>query len=216
MRRLLILCILGLSACGPEYYYQPAEQATASVLGRPAARYEVPPEEPHGDVRVATFGVTGVDVGDEETVPSLHVRLIVSNDSGAAPWLLDTRDIRAQFAGRPPLSPAFVNASGEGLPVLQIPPGQSRTVDLFFPLPEDLRGARDIPEFDVLWSVQTEERRVAERTPFERMRVEPQTTVMYGYGYGWAPYWWYDPFYPRVIVIQQPGPPRYYYGYPRR
>jgi hypothetical protein len=217
MRTLLILCILGLAACGPEYYYQPAEQATATVLGRPAARYGIPPEQPRGDARVATFGVTNVDVGGDETVPSLHVRLIVSNDAGTAAWTLDTRDVRAQFAGRPPQAPTFVNASAEGLPLLPIPPGQSRTIDLFFPLPDDLRGAKDIPQFDVLWSVQTEDRRVAERTPFDRMVVEPAAVdaVVYGYGYGWAPYWWYDPFYPRVIVIHRPGPYRYYYGYPR-
>jgi hypothetical protein len=216
MRRLLTLSLLGMAACASQqrFYYQPEEQASARIAGRPAARYTIPPEQPRGDVRVATFGVTEIELGRGEPIPALHVRLIASNDAGERTWTLDTRDIRVQLAGRPPRGAAFVNADVVGLPVLEIPPGQSRTVDVYMPLPDDLEGAGDIPQFDVLWSVRTDERRVVERTPFERIRIEPDVRATVAFGVGVAPYGWHDPQlypylrpYPRAIVIRRVSPP---------
>jgi hypothetical protein len=219
MRRLLILCLLGTAACASQqYYYRPEEQASARLAGHPAARYTIPPEQPRGDVRVATFGVTELETDTGERLPALHVRLVASNDSGERTWTLDTRDLHVQLEGRPPQRAAFVNATVVDLPVLKLPPGQSRTVDAYFPLPDDLQGARDIPQFDVMWSVQTDDRRVAERTPFERMRVEPDVRATVAYGYGVAPYWWYDPVlhpFPRTIIIRQVSRPRIHYDHPR-
>lgn len=222
MRRLMTLSLLGLAACASQYYYQPAEQATATVTGYPAARYGVPPEQPRGDVRVATLGIARIDMGGEEGVPSLHVRMVVSNDNGVGPWALDTREVLVQIAGMRPLAPAFVNASAAELPVVQIAPGERRTVDLFYPLPDEMSKASHLPALDVVWRVQTEAREVAERTPFERIRIEPtyDAALVYGYGFGVTPYWWYDPFYaypyPRSVVVRRVRPPHvHYYGYPR-
>lgn len=215
MRRLLTLCLVGVAGCGAKYYYEPAEQATARVAGYPAARYAEPPERPTGDVRVATFGIVDVDVGAEDRVPSLHVRLVVSKEGGTAPWTLDTREIRVHLANRAPITPSFTSSSADGLPSIQVAPGQKLTVDAFFPLPADLRRARDLPHFDVSWVIETEARRIAERTPFERIRIEPYPEPgfyygRYGYGYGpgFAPYWWYDPVYAYPVPIRHP--PRIY------
>src|SRR5690349_23256141 len=41
-----------------------------------------------------------------------------------------------------------------------------------FPLPSGVEGAEGIPRFDLLWDASTPLREVAERTPFERVRVE--------------------------------------------
>jgi hypothetical protein len=54
-------------------------------MGYPAARYEVPPERPAGDVVVASFGLTEVRGEGEHEADVLHVRILVSNDAGLAP-----------------------------------------------------------------------------------------------------------------------------------
>ncbi|MRG97399.1 hypothetical protein [Polyangium spumosum] len=221
MRRLLIILALAATGCGPSYYYQPAEQADASVSGHPAARYVVPPGSAKGDVRVSSFGVTDVRLSeDDEPIRSLHVRLVVANEDGEEAWAVDTRALRVQFAGfEGAAAPAFANATDSNMPVVVVPRGGSTTIDVYYPLPESLRGAKDLPQFDVIWSVRTEDRVVTQRTPFERRAIQPPpSTFAYGWGAGAYPYWWYDPFfYPRTVVVPAaPARPRvYYYGYPR-
>ncbi len=168
---------------------------------------------------MSSAGITKLVLGEEEEpVPALHVRFVISNNGGKEDWMLDTRDIHLDFDGLEEMSPALVNAAETGLPIIAIGPGQKRVVDIYYPLPPRFRGAEDIPSFDVLWKVQTDERTVAERTPFDRIRLVPEstTTVYYNYGLGFSSYWWHDPYFPSPMIIRRVGPPRsYYYSYPR-
>jgi hypothetical protein len=222
MRTPLLLCLLatGLAATGcaaDRYYYQPAEQATAISGGHPAAQYSIPPGRQGGDVRVTSFGVAKLELERGKRVKTLHVRLDIANENGREPWALDTRYVQVQFEGRREATPAYAHADDASLPVVQIPPGQSRTIDLYYPLPAQIKGEGQIPRFDVVWRVQTDEELVAERTPFERREiVQPAPTVYYGFGMGAYPYGWYDPWYPRGVIIQRTQRPRVYYpAYPR-
>jgi hypothetical protein len=100
MQRAMILPLTGAVACAsPQYAHRPAEQATASLAGHPAALYEIPPEKPAGRARVATSGVALLDFPGDIIVPALHVRLAVASDAGQTAWVLDTRDVRAVFDG---------------------------------------------------------------------------------------------------------------------
>jgi hypothetical protein len=62
---------LAMASCSPDYVYRPAENATATITGRVAADYQVPPNTPRGDVRLAYFGTSngvewdGSDVNGE-------------------------------------------------------------------------------------------------------------------------------------------------------
>lgn len=226
MRRYVIALVLGVplaAGCSTtRYYYEPAEQATATVMGAPAARYAIPPDTQLGDVRIASLGIDDVLL-DEDTdpAPALHTRLIVANERGEREWNVDTRNIRIQFSSRmPPAAPAFVNTNGTGMPVVTIPRGESRTIDTYHLLPGNLADAEDLPQFDVIWEVQTDAETIAERTPFDRREAEPppSTMTMYSaWGMGPYPYGpWYDPWLARPIIIQRITPaPRVYY-YPRR
>src|SRR5436190_2034954 len=73
-------------------------------------------------------------------------------------------------------------------------------------VPASLQSAKRLPEFDFFWNVHATARVVAERTPFERTRLEPQ----YAYDYGspsvginaaWGPVWWYDPLFPSATFV---------------
>jgi hypothetical protein len=235
--RLWLAAALLTSACASgSYVYRPSEQATATLRGQPAARYALPPDAPRGDIKVASFGVARmelqVDTDNSEQIPTLQVRLVASNESDA-PWKIDTRQLAVHIPGEQGRGPAYVNTDQGGLPEVTVPPRGQRTIDAYFPLPESLRGARDVPQFDVSWQVTLPDRVVAQRTPFERFVVEerPYVNSYAGVGFygspiwsgpmGWGPVWWYDPLYapygigPRPPVIVRPVPARpLHYGRP--
>ena len=88
-------------------------------------------------------------------------------------------------------------------------PGEQRVLDLYFPVPGNLDSASEIPTFDVTWKIQTADRVVAMRTPFERRDVVSPPAYPDVYTIGWGPHWWYHDGYgygrtyvhrPRVIV----------------
>jgi hypothetical protein len=211
MRKVLLLMgIAGAAACVPEaqYAYHPAEQATATLGGEPAARYGIPPESPRGSARVASFGVTEVETS-AGSLPTLHVRLTIANNNDTGPWELDARELRVVYDRGEVAAPAFLNMRprAAGAPGLSIAPGEAASVDAYFPLPAYAESAARVPRFDLIWHVDTPSREIAERTPFERIRIEPDVSVRAGYGLGMWPMWWYGPLYepgPRVIIHARP------------
>ncbi len=193
-----LACLAGCGSAG-RYVYSPEDNATARVSGRPAALYDVPPQAPHGQVRVATLGIATLEPRGEDghRVRTMHVRMIVDNDGDVAPWQVDTREQLGTLPRYGQSRAAFVASSEGRPPLVTVAPGASATLDLYYPLPADMQHAAEIPEFQVLWRVQTPEGAVAERTRFERLRLEPPPAY-YAYGPGWGPGWgtgwgWYDP-----------------------
>lgn len=212
------LAALALAACAPSYVYLPEENATASIAGRAAARYAIPPERPQGDVRVASFGVSVVTpVNGTGAFNALHVRMVVSNESHQ-PWTLDTRNQLISIAHEGTSRPIYSNVDRGSQPLVTIAPGDKRTIDLFYPLPADMQGAKRIPTFDVLWKVHTGARVIAERTPFQRLEVAPELAAAgpYFFDYSWGPYLWYDPLYPTVTFVHPYIPPRVFTVQPVR
>ncbi len=197
----IALCVAA-GGCAPAYVYRPTQEVTAEAGGRPASRYPIPPESPHGSLTVATFGIAEVQVG-EQALKMLHVREVVSNDDDIAPWTLDTRQQLVEVPGHGKSVPTYVNTDVAGAPLVAIQPGTKRTIDLYYALPPGVQKADKLPEFDVLAHVQTPLRPVAQRTPFERFAIEPEAYDAYyggafAVGVGWGPMWWYDPLYPSV------------------
>jgi len=193
-RFLPLLLALG---CAPQYSYVPTTNATATVHGRVAADYPIPPSAPQGDVRIASYGMTDVSPRNApgQLVRALHLRVVLA-DNGATPWAFDTREQRVQIGGSDVLVPAFASANAGGAPPLvTVAPNGKRVVDLFFLLPADLQHAEAIPEFDALWRLNAGAAGVvAERTPFERLAIEPDEGGYddwdYGGNYSWGdPYW---------------------------
>ena len=214
--KLLYLAVAGavLGGCAEtNYLYRPSQQATAQVSGLPAARYAIPPERPQGEVLVVSTGVTEIKP-DNATTRALFARVIVSNNSDDAPWSLDTRKQAAVFGGNR-VAPTYVNTFGEPLPVVQIAKGEKRTIDFYFPVPAGTETNGDLPQFDLSWNIDTGTRPIAERTSFDRYRVEPVYSggyYGYGYGYGYPGYYpysrwgWYDPFWgPRYSIYYGGG-----------
>jgi hypothetical protein len=197
------LSALTLAACAHEYTYQPAEHATGKIGGHVAADYQIPTAAPQGDVRLASFGLGELAPakGSNDSASALHLRMVVSNN-GAQPWTVDTREQKLDIKGSHPTPPAFSTTS-EGnadLPVVTVAPGSKRVIDLFFPLPPNQQSAGSIPEFDAIWNVHAGTQDVVERTPFDRLQIEPAygpaVAPEYGFYGDWNGPFWYDPMYP--------------------
>ncbi|HVK74676.1 MAG TPA: hypothetical protein VM734_15210 [Kofleriaceae bacterium] len=192
-----IVVTAALAACTTYDDVYAPEQATVQVDGYPAVNIKIPPERPTGEVRVVSFGLVDVQVTDQpQTMRTLHVRLLVDNESDPRPWVVDTR---AQLIEIPKLGRSralFVNANTADVPLVEIPTRMKRTFDLYYPLPAGVTATSDLAGFDVLWQVQTPERPIAQRTSFQRIEPIDEVYGTFDVGTGWWPYWWYDPIYP--------------------
>jgi hypothetical protein len=225
MRGVVLACLLSAAGCAPEPYvlYAPVPRAAreqgagppSSLSGYPAARYALPPDDPRGDVVIASFGVVWVDAPGYAMVRAVHARLVVENARDTDPWELDTRELAAVFPAGAKVAAALVNATAAGLPVLKIPPGREVATDAYFLVPRSWI-ERSLPGFELSWRVKTPDRAIEEHTRFALVS-EPAATAAsrFGYGLGFAPYWWFEPqfFHPRLFDSR---PPRIFVASPER
>ena len=196
--------VAGMLGCAgtSDYVYTP-DTANATAAGLPAARTPIPPERPEGAIEVTSYGITELRRGDAK-IPALQVRAVVTNDGDDAPWTLDTTQQLVEIPGEGQSRAMFVNSDVNTLPNVTIARHERRVLDFYFPLPDTVRSESRLPRFDLLWQVNTPVRTVASRTTFERVDKEPQVayeTVGWPLWAGFGPYWWYDPFYPRVVFV---------------
>ncbi|HSD90653.1 MAG TPA: hypothetical protein VLB44_24180, partial [Kofleriaceae bacterium] len=94
----------------------------------------------------------------------------------------------------------FVNSDLQTLPTVTIATRERRVLDFYYPLPENIADAEDLPTFNFLWQVSTGARVVGSMTSFQRLDREPPN-VRVVYHSGWGPYWWYDPMFDRAVFI---------------
>lgn len=172
------------------YLYRPTEHATASLPenGFPAALYQVPPDRPQGEVKIASLGVQ-----DLQDPPGRHLilRMVVTNNSDE-PWSVDTTRQTVNFAGAGVAAAAPVRAySNVALAgtVLDVPPRQQRTVDMMYPVPRKLK----VQNFQLAWAVSTPTAYITQYSSFRREEL-PDVYASGAYGYPYGPYWgWYGP-----------------------
>jgi hypothetical protein len=200
MKSFLVVLVAVVVACEPQYAYVPVTNATV-IAGHIAADYPVPKEAPRGDVRLSSYGIAdlGASHDHDDRVRALHLRVTLIDDSDR-PWTMDTREQLVDLDGWGLSVAAYASANaGSAPPAITVPPKGKRVVDLFFPLPAELQQAKRLPSFDVVWKVRADEKEIAERTPFERISVEPPPSYDplfdYGADYYWGPPYFYDPLY---------------------
>lgn len=183
-----------------------------SANGGPAvATYNIPlPASPLGQVSVMSKGIEDVKARDSDTaVSALHLQMTVVNEKGAQPWVVDPRNLIVEIEGDGSLHTTLVNTPGEVLPLINVVPGETQTIDLYFVLPDDYKTAMRIPGFTFKWQVRTDhEQLVAENTPFaqitafgKRISVYPFDQSPLNTEWNRVPQsvgpdidWWADPF----------------------
>ncbi len=211
---LLFSALVGCAA-NSDYLYAP-RTANATDNGLPSVRTPIPPDVPAGAVQVTSYGIADVGAEGESDVPMLIVRMAIDNTSSATPLTVDTREERVHIAGEGESRAAYVNTDLGTLPSVAVAQGERRVLDFYFPLPDGLDDATDVPGFEFLWQIRTASATVPGRATFDRELAEP-SAVYAEPGprvlvIGWGSYWWYDPLYPRVVFVH----PRPFIVYHRR
>jgi len=202
----LVSAIAAFGCAGTSQYVYEPDTANATAAGLPATRTAIPQERPQGAIEVVSYGVTQLD-RDNMQIPALHVRAIVTNDGDVTPWSFDTSQQMVEIPGEGRSRAMFVNADVGALPNVTIAQHERRVLDFYFPLPDTIKTASQLPKFELLWQVQTPARVVASRTAFDRVDKEPEVDgAVYGatpwpLWAGFGPYWWYDPFYPQTVFV---------------
>jgi len=198
-----ILACTCVAGCASYSAYVPEERTTTTLGGRTAAVYGLPSERsPQGNLRVASHGISEIKRNGRESGKAIHVRMALA-DTGDHSMTLDARRQRLQLPDGRQLSPAYAASAAATPPVIQVRPGTSRMVDLYFPIPQDLASGEKPPRFDLVWSVWAGEREVSKITPFDKVRVDPavarqrlaEDIVFEGH-----PYYWSDPVWGSAVL----------------
>lgn len=202
-----VIALIGLSpviGCStPSYRYvasgpsQPKKEEA-----KDEASYPVPAQTPEGTVRVRSMGV--VDLrrkGEDKRVPSFHVRATLSKTSGVNLWTFNIQEQTLFIPNQSPILPLYANSNSTTLPSFQLKTGDVRSIDLFFPLPQNINSADDVSEFNFKWVIHPDSQILTETTNFQRLQAHEHYPAAYPYdpypiGYGslwWGSYGYWGP-----------------------
>jgi hypothetical protein len=120
----IALAALTIAGCAHAQIHAPASERSA-----PGQLSYTLPSGGTVDVAVVAYDRIERDAVDATSYPALHVRLTLRNAS-AEPWSVDPREQLAQLADYGTLLPAAVSRR-----TLVVAPGETRTLDLFYPTP---------------------------------------------------------------------------------
>ncbi len=169
---------------------------TAAPAAR-AATYSIPAEQPTGTVDIQPLGVSDAEPTAGTTVPVLRVRVTLSNAYDDVPWTVDTRTLIASIEGEGTSRPAFVNADAGSPPLISVGYGETRTLDLYYPISDALAGSQ--PAFSLSWRVSTPVGLVSNSCAFGAEALPAAQVALPVY-----PIWYSDPIYPRYAFRHRP------------
>jgi hypothetical protein len=168
------------------------ERPRETLLGR----YDVPTMSPHGGIVISSFGVNDLQVGDQQQpIRFLQLRMKVTNKDDTTPWTVDVRQQLLSLPNEGQSQPAFINGDQRNLPNLTVPVGQTRTIDLYYALPQTLQAATQVvPASELLSQVQAAGQTIAQRTSIGEQKpgsqvasANPQESEPYAAGQPLAP-----------------------------
>ena len=188
------------------FIYSRADRVGTAPVAYAKDRQPIPSEAPTGAVVTSSGGI--VDVSSDkraETARLLHVRMVVSNERDDAPWTIDARAQLARIPGQKESHPVFLGSDDDGAPMFAVTRGQTRTLDLYYAIPEAMKTELTLPGFEFAWQVKTATRLATGTTPFVRFLLDPDVADAYVLPLSaplqWGGHWWYDPADPTLAMI---------------
>jgi hypothetical protein len=160
---LALILLTGACSSSPKYRYE---------FAAGEARYDAP-EGSSGNVRIMALGPADVT---SSNIRVMHLRMIINNGDKSEAWVLSMPDERLFLPDQGSNQPAYVDA-GEKLgsfSQVTIPPGQVKTVDLYYVLPQRFREADEIPRFAFEWKIRVGKQTLEKITLFDRAPIPKQ------------------------------------------
>jgi hypothetical protein len=189
-----IAIVAALCTAGARAAYAPRDATGWSDGYRAISR-----ELPAGQVDVASFGLVELTPDETPAMPTLHVRLVIANQSDRQPWAFDARTAVLELGDWRERA-TFANSDRATLPVVILDRGDTALVDLYFALPAH----GDLDHFAVAWQLSTGQGLRAERTRFFA-EVAPHVPAAVTHRTGWGSHWWFDPAHEWASFYHQDG-----------
>jgi hypothetical protein len=219
--QLFLTAVVFLSGCvSPRYGYFPMgpEKETVSV-NEHGATFPIKFGGGVGTLHAISYGI--VDLKSSTTdlgYSALHLQMIIHYEKGTAPWTLDARDQKVQYSDAPAVIPFYAKIESEGSPALGIKPGETRRIDLFYPLPSDRQTKERINGFEFAGkltdgkevllkdiSFVRQPTHVVRKPIYVNAAIQHQNMVLDQEEMG-PGFWWYNSMYPNNAM---PGIPNY-------
>jgi hypothetical protein len=175
LRTLAAVLVVGSVACAPRRDpYAPVVTTSAELPAAPVLGDPVPAGDARGSVRLAAAGLIPLEHSDRRAV---QLRMQVQN-LGNEPWTIRQAEQRLELITGEQVYPTTRN--GEPLPVVEVPPRSTTTLDLFFPLPLRMQDARMMEPFDALWTIHFGAVAYRARSTFDAVPADLTQTVPAG------------------------------------
>jgi hypothetical protein len=180
----LFIAAFGCSSAG--YNYKPAPAASMKVgeIGeKTSAIYEVGKNE--GTINIVSFGPVELNGPGMPGIRTMKMRVIVKNEVQSADpnkvWVLNTGQQWISFPDHGSSQPAYINTDNQtklgDLPMVKILPGQSKVVDLYYPLPRRFQTASEIPKFSFQWKLHAGSVATGFTTVFDRFLLKGRSVA---------------------------------------
>jgi hypothetical protein len=159
MRYIALVALFALGCSPPPRWAYRPTPATARadapkvINGHHAASYNVP----GGAIEVTTVGVSEVRPPHEpkkRTAPMVHVHMVVRHGAGDL-WVVDPFEQIADIGDLVREAPRFALVDGNDVTPAVLRPGETRTVDLYYLMPEGRLPPNTLPWVTVDWRVRT-------------------------------------------------------------
>ena len=148
-----------------------------------------------GSVELTSFGTVDLSPDQGAPIHTMHVRMIVSNNTDDRPWTVDVSQSRLEI-GNASIATTAARSDVETLPFAIVARGEHAVIDCFFALPSAI--ADTSTGFAVAWTLRTPDSVTPERTrvTIEESRALPSDR---------RGRWWFDRAYPWPSFYRNSG-----------
>lgn len=181
VRVLLPVGLLAASSCAHSYFYTPEIAGSGAGFRKGTLAFRLPSEDPVLKMKIVCLGITDSprEAGSAKKRKMIQIRMYFLRVKEGGPnfrEFIDPDEQRLAFLEGPEIRPALIHAAVER-PDKRIALGSSKRqiVELFFPLPEEVRDAGKIQFFSVTWKIHLDARASEQQvTRFDRSDSRPQ------------------------------------------
>lgn len=200
-----IFAFIFLIACSStQYRYTPADKNAQSHVKAQTAQYTIPTDHPDGQIQIQSQGIVDFKPTESHSNPirALQLRMTLSTDISSDTNILFSSQLQTvSFPNQEKSKLFYAILEKENLSRIEVGPGEIRTFDLYFKLPNDFRSEDELPAFNFNWQVQIGKTKISKTTQFDRVPIPTYTVaspyILHPYGSfspGWSSFGlWYGP-----------------------